>query len=64
MRTRLKKDGQASTVLKNLVEQNTTSGTETYAHQLVNDIKELKAKSCNSRSTPDMMLTGAVDLLK
>ena len=48
---------------KILWEQNTTSGTETYAHQLVNDIKELKAKVATVEVTPDMMLTGAVDLL-
>lgn len=48
---------------KILWEQNTTSGTETYAHQLVNDIKELKAKVATVEITPDMMLTGAVDLL-
>ncbi|WP_061596666.1 iron uptake system protein EfeO [Streptococcus gordonii] len=48
---------------KILWEQNTTSGTETYAHQLVNDIKELKAKIATVEVTPDMMLTGAVDLL-
>lgn len=48
---------------KILWEQNTTSGTETYADQLVNDIKELKAKVATVEVTPDMMLTGAVDLL-
>ena len=48
---------------KILWEQNTTSGTETYAQQLVNDIKELKAKVATVEVTPDMMLTGAVDLL-
>lgn len=48
---------------KILWEQNTTSGTEAYAHQLVNDIKELKAKVATVEVTPDMMLTGAVDLL-
>ncbi|WP_061600449.1 iron uptake system protein EfeO [Streptococcus gordonii] len=48
---------------KILWEQNTTSGTETYAKQLVNDIKELKAKVATVEVTPDMMLTGAVDLL-
>ncbi len=48
---------------KILWEHNTTSGTETYAHQLVNDIKELKAKVATVEVTPDMMLTGAVDLL-
>ena len=44
-------------------EQNTTKGTESYADQLVNDIKELKAKIATVDVTPDMMLTGAVDLL-
>lgn len=48
---------------KILWEQNTTSGTETYANQLINDIKELKAKVATVEVTPDMMLTGAVDLL-
>ena len=48
---------------KILWEQNTTSGTETYANQLVNDIKELKAKVATVEVTTDMMLTGAVDLL-
>lgn len=33
-----------------LWEQNTTEGTEKYAEQLVNDIKELKAKIADSRS--------------
>ena len=44
-------------------EQNTTTGTESYADQLVNDIKELKAKVATVKVTPDIMLTGAVDLL-
>ena len=44
-------------------EQNTTKGMESYADQLVNDIKELKAKIATVEVTPDMMLTGAVDLL-
>ena len=44
-------------------EQNTTLGTESYADQLVNDIKELKAKVATVKVTPDIMLTGAVDLL-
>ena len=48
---------------KILWEQNTTSGTETYANQLVNDIKELKAKVATVEVNHDMMLTGAVDLL-
>jgi len=46
-----------------LWEQNTTKGTEKYAEQLVNDIKELKAKIATAEVTPDIMLTGAVDLL-
>ncbi|EEY34967.1 iron uptake system protein EfeO [Pseudoleptotrichia goodfellowii] len=46
-----------------LWEQNTTKGTEKYAEQLVNDIKELKAKIATVEVTPDIMLTGAVDLL-
>ena len=46
-----------------LWEENTTKGTEKYAEQLVNDIKELKAKIATVEVTPDMMLTGAVDLL-
>lgn len=46
-----------------LWEQNTTEGTEKYAEQLVNDIKELKAKIATVEVTPDLMLTGAVDLL-
>ena len=48
---------------KNHGEQNTTKGTESYADQLVNDIKEQKAKIATVEVTPDMMLTGAVDLL-
>ncbi|MDO5088629.1 MAG: iron uptake system protein EfeO [Leptotrichiaceae bacterium] len=46
-----------------LWEENTTKGTEEYADQLVKDIKELKAKIATVEVTPDMMLTGAVDLL-
>ena len=46
-----------------LWEQNTTKGTEKYAEQLVNDIKELKAKIATVEVIPDIMLTGAVDLL-
>ena len=43
--------------------ENTTKGTEVYADQLVNDIKELKAKIATIEVSPDLMLTGAVDLL-
>ena len=46
-----------------LWENNTTDGTDKYADQLVNDIKELKAKIATVDVTPDVMLTGAVDLL-
>ncbi|MBF0775414.1 Efem/EfeO family lipoprotein [Streptococcus azizii] len=48
---------------KILWENNTTVGTEPYADQLVDDIKELKAKIATVEVTPDIMLTGAVDLL-
>ncbi|KXT74564.1 Ferrous iron transport periplasmic protein EfeO [Streptococcus sp. DD10] len=44
-------------------EQNTTEGTVEYGEQLVKDIKELKAKIATVEVTPDIMLTGAVDLL-
>ena len=48
---------------KILWEQNTTKGTEKYADNLVNDIKELKAKIATIEVTPDLMVTGAIDLL-
>ena len=48
---------------KILWENNTTKGTEQYADQLVKDIKELRAKISTVEVTPDMMITGAVDLL-
>ena len=44
-------------------QDNTTEGTDAYVDQLVNDIKELKAKIATVKVTPDIMLTGAVDLL-
>ena len=44
-------------------QDNTTEGTDTYVDKLVNDIKELKAKIATVKVTPDIMLTGAVDLL-
>ncbi|KXT79235.1 iron uptake system protein EfeO [Streptococcus sp. DD13] len=44
-------------------EKNTTEGTVEYGEQLVKDIKELKAKIATVEVTPDIMLTGAVDLL-
>ena len=46
-----------------LWEENTTTGTETYADQLVENVKELKAKIATIDVTPELMLTGAVDLL-
>ena len=48
---------------KILWEQNTTKGTEKYADELVNDIKELKAKIATIEVTSDLMVTGAIDLL-
>ena len=46
-----------------LWEKNTTKETEKYAIQLINDIKELAAKIKTVEVTPDIMITGAVDLL-
>lgn len=46
-----------------LWEKNTTKGTEKYAIQLIDDIKELVAKIKTVEVTPDIMITGAVDLL-
>ena len=46
-----------------LWEENTTKGTEGYGDQLVNDIKELKAKIATVDVDYKIMLTGAVDLL-
>ena len=46
-----------------LWEKNTTKGTEKYAIQLINDIKELAAKIKTVEVTPDIMITGAVNLL-
>ena len=46
-----------------LWEENTTKGTESYGDQLVNDIKELKAKIATVDVDYKIMLTGAVDLL-
>jgi len=48
---------------KILWEQNTTKRTEKYADDLVNDIKELRAKIATIEVTPDLMVTGAIDLL-
>lgn len=46
-----------------LWEKNTTKGTEKYAIQLIDDIKELAAKIKTVEVTSDIMITGAVDLL-
>ena len=48
---------------KILWEENTTKGTEKYGDQLINDIKELKAKIATVDVDHKVMLTGAVDLL-
>lgn len=46
-----------------LWEKNTTKGTETIADQLLKDVKELRAKIPTAEVTPELMITGAVDLL-
>ena len=43
--------------------ENTTKGYEEVATQLLNDTKELRAKVETVEVTPDLMITGAVDLL-
>lgn len=48
---------------KILWEQNTTKGTEAIADQLLKDVKELRAKIPTADVTPELMITGAVDLL-
>lgn len=48
---------------KALWEQNSTKGTEQTADQLLADIKELRAKVPTVDVTPQLMVTGAVDLL-
>ncbi len=48
---------------KVLWEQNTTKGTEATADQLLKDVKELRAKIPTAEVTPQLMITGAVDLL-
>lgn len=48
---------------KVLWEQNTTKGTEATAEQLMKDVKELRAKIPTAEVTPELMITGAVDLL-
>ncbi|WP_062197275.1 iron uptake system protein EfeO [Massilibacterium senegalense] len=46
-----------------LWEQNTTAGYEAYADQLIKDTKLLRAKVETVEVTPDLLTTGAVDLL-
>lgn len=46
-----------------LWEKNTTKGTEAIADQLLKDVKELRAKIPTAEVTPELMITGAVDLL-
>ncbi|GIN92597.1 iron uptake system protein EfeO [Siminovitchia terrae] len=43
--------------------EGTTKGYEETADQLLNDVKELRAKVETVEVTPDLMITGAVDLL-
>lgn len=42
---------------------NTTKGYEQYAEQLIKDVKLLRAKVETVEVTPDLLITGAVDLL-
>lgn len=48
---------------KVLWETNSTKGTEAVAEQLLKDVKELRAKIPTAEVTPELMITGAVDLL-
>lgn len=48
---------------KVLWEENTTKGTKATGEQLVKDVKELRAKIPTADVTPELMITGAVDLL-
>ncbi|MEG9532707.1 iron uptake system protein EfeO [Mannheimia indoligenes] len=48
---------------KVLWEKNTTKGTKKTADQLLKDVKELRAKIPTAEVTPELMITGAVDLL-
>ena len=48
---------------KVLWEKNTTKGTKATAEQLLKDVKELRAKIPTAEVTPELMITGAVDLL-
>jgi iron uptake system component EfeO len=43
--------------------ENTTKGYEETANQLLNDTKELRAKVETVEVTPELMITGAIDLL-
>ncbi|VEI45627.1 lipoprotein precursor [Actinobacillus equuli] len=43
--------------------KNTTKGTKAIAEQLLKDVKELRAKIPTAEVTPELMITGAVDLL-
>ena len=48
---------------KGLWEENTTKGYEEYAEQLMKDVNLLRAKVETVEVTPDLLITGAVDLL-
>ncbi|HDL3902831.1 TPA: EfeM/EfeO family lipoprotein, partial [Mannheimia haemolytica] len=48
---------------KVLWQKNTTKGTKATAEQLLKDVKELRAKIPTAEVTPELMITGAVDLL-
>lgn len=48
---------------KVLWEKNSTDGTKATADQLLKDVKELRAKIPTAEVTPELMITGAVDLL-
>jgi iron uptake system component EfeO len=48
---------------KGLWIENTTKGYEQYANQLMNDVNLLRAKTETVKVTPDLLITGAVDLL-
>ncbi|ASS89296.1 iron uptake system protein EfeO [Aeribacillus pallidus] len=48
---------------KGLWVENTTKGYEKYAEQLIKDVKLLRAKVETVDVTPDLLITGAVDLL-
>ena len=48
---------------KGLWEENTTKGYEQYAEQLMKDVNLLRAKVDTVEVTPELLITGAVDLL-